>query len=155
MLYDKSVGYKARGQHDKSVHDPLVRQFRTHSLMNVTFPKDIQLLLARDLASFAIIAERFHFVWVTVAAGPFCLFASFLAFPYLGRWDYQTFHFASLLCLLISAVGIAVWIAQRLHARRVSDLVALLLLLSSAIGAVICRIYGDFYWTFSRGYFLD
>ena len=123
--------------------------------MNLTFPKHIQLSLARDMASFATIAERFHFVGAAVVAGPFCLLAAFLAFPYLGRWNYQTFHFACFLCLLISAAGIVAWVAQRLQARRPFAFVSFLLLVSSAIAALLCRFFGDFYWAFSRGYFLD
>ena len=123
--------------------------------MNRNFLKNIQLQVARDTAAYAIIAGRFHLVWVAIVVGPFCILAAYLAFPYLGKWSYQTFHCACFLCFLISALGISAWLAQRLRATRPRAFISILLLVSSAIGAFLCLIFGDFYWAFTRGYFLD
>ena len=123
--------------------------------MPSAFSNHIASFLARELASFALTAERFQLLWFTVVVGPVCVVAAFFGFPLLGRWSYTTWHLACLLCLIISAGGIATWIAQCVHRRRRSPFIPLFLLLVSATGAVICLVFGDFYWAFSRGFLLD
>ena len=91
----------------------------------------------------------------SIAIGPSSLLAAFLLFPYLGRWSFQTFHLACIFCLLTALVGIVLWLVQFFTVRRRSDFVSLSLLLACAVCAVLAIIYGDWYWAFSRGYFLE
>ncbi len=56
---------------------------------------------------------------------------------------------------MIAGFGVACWIAKRLAAGTPPSWISLLILVGLGIGALALRLFGDFYWAFDRGYFLN
>lgn len=94
---------------------------------------------------------------ICLIAIPAIIGSAWILFPFLEArgLGYSAWHMACILGLLISGLGIACWIAERLGGVETPSWFALLGLSTLGIGAISLRIFGDFYWAFDRGYFLD
>ncbi len=56
---------------------------------------------------------------------------------------------------MIAGFGIACWIAERWSGIRSTSWITLPILACVGMAAMALRFFGDFYWAFHRGYFLD
>ena len=109
---------------------------------------------SKDLAAFS---RKSHLIALCIVAVPTLIGISWISFPFLEARNlgFPVWHYSCLLGFMIAGFGVASWIAERLSGGRSSSWIALLILLGSGIGAIALRFFGDSYWAFARGYFLD
>ena len=109
---------------------------------------------AKDLATYS---RKLHMIALCLVVVPTLIGLAWIFFPFLeGRnLGYRAWHFSCLLGFAMAGFGVTCWIAERLNGDRSPSLGALLLLTGFGIGAIALRFFGDFYWAFDRGFFLD
>ena len=102
-------------------------------------------------------SRKFHLIAVSLVAAPTVMVASWLVFPVLESHNlgYSAFHLSCILGLGIAITGIGGWIAERMTSERSPSWLGLMVIVGFAAGAIAARYFGDFYWAFDRGYFLD
>jgi hypothetical protein len=110
--------------------------------------------LAKHLAGYS---RKLHLIALCLVAVPTLIGAAWAVFPVLEERNlgYHVWHFSCLLGFMIAGFGIACWIAERLSGIRSSSWIMLPILVCFGIAAMALRFFGDFYWAFDRGYFLD
>lgn len=110
--------------------------------------------LARNLADYS---RRLHLIALCHVAVPTIVGTAWAIFPMLEERNlgYRVWHFSCLLGIMIAGFGIACWVAERSSGVRSSSWIALLILACHGVAAIALGLYGDFYWAFHRGYFLD
>lgn len=125
-----------------------VRQNYRMTLTDI-FQQQIQSLV-RD-------SRRFRFVPFCAVAAPLIIFIGYIAFPSLETRGvgYPLFRFACATSFTLAGAGVIGWILERRYQGGTSAWILLLLLLIETFGSLGLRLFGDFYWAFSRGYFLD
>lgn len=109
---------------------------------------------AKDVAAYS---TKLHLIVVCLVAVPVLIGIAWIVFPFLEERNlgYPVWHFSCLLGFIMAGAGIVCWIAERLSGARSPSWIALLILAAFGFGAIALRFYGDFYWAFDRGYFLD
>jgi len=109
---------------------------------------------AKDVAAYS---TKLHLIFVCLVSVPTLIGIAWIAFPFLeGRnLGYPVWHFSCFSGFIVAGIGIVCWIAERLSEAKTPPWIALLTLAGFGLGAIALRFYGDFYWAFDRGYFLD
>lgn len=98
-----------------------------------------------------------HAIVLCIIAVPVLISVAWVAFPVLEarNFGYRFWHFSCHSGLLIAGFGIVCWIAEKVHAEKAPSWIALVFLCGVAVAAIALRFFGDFYWAFDRGHFLD
>ncbi len=123
-------------------------------------PEKVRMSISRPALAVRELAElsrRFHLVATAIVAPPLVMLFAWLAFPFLERWNfgYSIFHFACVISFFFAAYGFTAWLIEGRFRRAGVNWIGAFILLVEAIGALFIRAFGDFYWAFERGYFLD
>lgn len=102
-------------------------------------------------------SRRWRLIALCLAAVPVLIGAAWAVFPFLQERNlgYRVWHFSCLLGSLFAGFGIVCWFAERSRGMRAPSWIALLSLVCMGGIAITLRLFGDFYWAFQRGYFLD
>ena len=110
--------------------------------------------LAQDLAGYS---QKLHLIALSLVAAPTLIGIAWILFPILEARNlgYRVWHFSCLFGFIIAGFGIACWIVERLSGIRSSSWFTLPILACFGIAAMALRLFGDFYWAFTRGYFLN
>ena len=110
--------------------------------------------LVKDLAD---CSRKFRWIVLCLVSVPAVIGWAWLLFPILEarNMGYPVWHFSCELGFLASGSGAACWIAERLSRGSSPSWIRFLMLVGFGTGAIALRFFGDFYWAFERGYFLD
>jgi len=110
--------------------------------------------LAKYLAGYS---RKSHLIALCLVAVPTVIGTAWAVFPIFEGQNlgYRIWHFSCLLGFMIAGFGIACWIAERLSGIRSPSWITLLILACFGVASMALRFFGDFYWAFNRGYFLD
>lgn len=94
---------------------------------------------------------------LNIVAVPVLITFAWIAFPFLEERNlgYAAWHQACFLGFAFTGLGTVCWVAEKLSRRTPQSWFVLVTLLGLGLTAVALRFFGDFYWAFERGYFLD
>ena len=103
-------------------------------------------------------SRRFHVVPLAAIGVPLILLAAYFAFPVLEEnWNfgYPTFRLACSIAFSLAGLGLLAWLVEGSFRGPVLAWAYIPIFILEIVTSFAFRLFGDFYWAFERGYFLD
>lgn len=102
-------------------------------------------------------SEKNHFIQMVLFLVPALIGIAWILFPVMDHWNisYRSWHLACGIGIVFSGYGIGCWITEKIWGTKSPSFLSFIILGGFSVGCLVFLALGDFYWAFTRGYFLD
>ena len=113
--------------------------------------------MQKEVENDTSLSRRLNLIVGLICFAPLLVLVSFFTFPYLEKHNlgYAFFHWASVCAALFSLGSFIFWLQEKRYDGNLKDKILGILIWIEILGFLAIRAFGDFYWAFGRGYFLD
>ncbi|MGD7652305.1 MAG: hypothetical protein ACQCXQ_03750 [Verrucomicrobiales bacterium] len=111
----------------------------------------------RVLSELAEASRKLRAVELSLVIPPVMIGGAWLAFPLLDGWNlgFSVWHGCCVVGVLLAGVGIGCGLVQRWSGGARAPWWMLMIGAVHVAGGSVVLLFGDFYWAFERGFFLD